>query len=417
MKIESVIKSYGSCSANHVIAYIVACDFFKNQIMFNLKPIFSCLFCVISFVDPVDAFKLKIPAFLLFMFPYIIGYKMDKRNIPIIIFMILLNIISYSIAFSTGIYLDTSLAIHFFTFFILLGCVLWAYRIDLLRPIFYGSIALSILTIMGYFVIQFNPELELVLYEYSLDHDIVFLMSHRTFLGFDFVQFCFKSLPILTIPASLSFSSLITNKTGRLKNFLLSSLFFFAMFCAGNRAMLFGVLIIVLFVTYPVLKRKAFFKPMLYSIIVIAVVIIILALTEKGEESNEVKYGHLISYMSLFPDMWPYMLFGTGPGSFFYSIGFGGNTKLSEWTYIELYRMYGMIGGTTILFFLLKPLLKWKKKEVALIEWRPIALGYILFLIICGSNPYLINSTGLICILFMYSYVTNTKFRIEKKTQ
>jgi predicted PurR-regulated permease PerM len=72
--------------------------------------------------------------------------------------------------------------------------------------------------------------------------------------------------------------------------------------------------------------------------------------------------------------------------------------------------MYGIIGGALILFFLLKPLFRWNEKREYIKNWEPVSLGYILFLVICGSNPYLINSTGLICIIFMYSYIANDKY-------
>ena len=73
--------------------------------------------------------------------------------------------------------------------------------------------------------------------------------------------------------------------------------------------------------------------------------------------------------------------------------------------------MYGILGGSFIIYFLLKPLFLIIKEKKQISTWYPITLGYILFLIACGSNPYLINSTGLITIATIYSIAYNPIYR------
>lgn len=381
--------------------------------MHVFQKISSYIFCIVSLVDPVDALKLKLPSFLLFVLSFLFHKKINKNNIPIVGLLILCNIISYMVGDANGLKIDFSLMIHFLLFFVLLFCIVWDYCIDFLYPIITGCVILSILTIFGFFSILFFPDIEILLYQYSLDHDLIFLMSHRTFLGIDFNSFCFKSLPILAIPASFYVYQFFYQKKNKTRNFLFSLLFLFAMFCGGNRSMVLGVVFIIIFISYPIIKKKKTFRLCAYLLFVIIFLIVVQALTEKGEISNDIKYGHLTSYMTHFSEYWTFFLWGTGAGSYFYSIGFDDYTNLSEWTYIELYRMYGMIGGTLILFFLFKPLLNWNMKKQNIENWYPMSLGYVLFLIICGSNPYLINSTGLICIIFMYSYIANPKYKIE----
>lgn len=375
-----------------------------------LQNISSYFFCIVALLDPVDALHLKFPAFLLFALSLCLNNTININNLPIIVAMLLCNIISFIIGNAAGFKIEMPLMIHFLIFFVLQTCILWDYAIDLLRPIIVGSCLLSIATIIGFTSMIYFPELEAVLYEYSEENDIIFVMSHRTFLGVDFLSFCFKSLPIITIPACICFKDLLYSKSHKLRNLILSLLFLIAMFCAGNRAMILGLLLIVFVIAYPAFSKKRFFRPLFAIASVIALIIIWMALTEKGEWSNDVKYGHLVSYVNHFSENWQYLLFGTGAGSYFYSIGFGYDTNLSEWTYIELFRMYGIIGGALILFFLLKPLFRWNEKREYIKNWEPASLGYILFLVICGSNPYLINSTGLICIIFMYSYIANDKY-------
>lgn len=339
---------------------------------------------------------------------------MNIRNFPIIGLLILCNIVSYLMADLAGLKMDYSLTIHFLIFFILLTCILWDYCIDFLYPIIMGGVILSILTIAGFVSILFFPDLEMLLYEYSKEHDLIFLMSHRTFLGVEFISFCFKSLPILTIPASFYLYNFLYQREQKMHNFFLSLLFLFAMFCGGNRALLLGVIVIVGAMSYPILRGKKLFRLLGGVACVIFFAIVWMALTETGEASNDVKYGHLSSYIDYFSNNWQFLFFGSGAGSYFYSVGFGDYTNLSEWTYIEIYRMYGLFGGTFIVYFLLKPLFNYNTKKKKIKQWLPVSLGYMLFLIICGSNPYLINSTGLICIIFIYSYVANPKYKLSR---
>ena len=131
--------------------------------------------------------------------------------------------------------------------------------------------------------------------------------------------------------------------------------------------------------------------------------VIILLATEPGEASNAIKYAHLTSYSILFESHPEYVLFGQGPGSIFYSAGFGRWTTLTEWTYIELIRNYGLFSLVfmTVVLIPVYKLLKQHRNAQAF----GIFGAYMGFLFIAGTNPLLVSSTGMIVILSAYSYV------------
>ena len=78
-------------------------------------------------------------------------------------------------------------------------------------------------------------------------------------------------------------------------------------------------------------------------------------------------------------------------------------TLKTEWTYLELLRSYGLL-SIPIMYVFLRPLFALAKRinkdELALV----IVMSDIIYLIIAGTNPLLISSTGMLVLLFMYSY-------------
>ena len=131
-------------------------------------------------------------------------------------------------------------------------------------------------------------------------------------------------------------------------------------------------------------------------------------LSEKGESSNAIKYLHLTSYINLFSNNIDILFCGQGVGSFFYSLGFKMEVTQTEWSYIELIRYVGVFGAILIIGIYAFPLSIIYKNRKILTYAFPFSVGYILFLCIAGTNPLLINSTGMLALLTAYSYSSVT---------
>ena len=81
-------------------------------------------------------------------------------------------------------------------------------------------------------------------------------------------------------------------------------------------------------------------------------------------------------------------------------------TYTTEWTYLELLRGYGLF-AFLILAVMLWPIFKLYKMR----RNRNVAammMAYIVYLVIAGTNPLLISSTGMLIILTIYSYTQRT---------
>ena len=78
-------------------------------------------------------------------------------------------------------------------------------------------------------------------------------------------------------------------------------------------------------------------------------------------------------------------------------------TTVTEWTYLELLRYFGIF-SLVIIYVFYRPLFQfWKhfNDDVA----YAVFWGYLAYLLIAGTNPLLLSSTGMLVLLIAYSYV------------
>lgn len=380
-----------------------------------LLTVASYLFCASALLDPRNSiFGLKIPTFVFFIFCLGFKYKPKLQVLALIIFLLLLQFISYLLGCVQGLKIDTAMTIQYAIFYTTLISIMWAYKVDIFGSIIFASWGIAIITIVGSLSMSYSPAVLTVLYEFAESHDRVFIVAQRQFLGFEVNNFVYSSIPIIIMPASYYFNQFLLCKKGKFKYLVLSSIFIFALLCAGNRTMMLGAFTILFFSAYPRLRRYKLFRPIMISIGLVALYIAYLAITEKGEQSSDIKFGHARSYMQLYSDHWYNLIFGTGVGSYFYSEGINEMTNNTELSYFEIIRTNGMIGLILFGMLLVKPLLGYKKKLKTIKDWSSVSFGYILYLLVAGSNPFLMSSTGLIYILFMYSYVQNEKYKKDE---
>ena len=370
------------------------------------------LFGFFAVIDPANTlFGLKTPTFLLLLLLVALKYKPHFSNLGIIVLLIILQFVSCSFGLLIGMEFDSGINKQFILFYFLLLILCWGYKIDLLPSIIWGSFVVSVMTIIGYISIMMTPDFKLMIYQFSEDHGTILMTGERTFLGVTFYALFYRSLPLVTIPAAIYFNKFLNENKHKKKNFLISLIFLTSLFMGGNRAMLLGVFIIIMIPIYLKYKRLLVFNVLIKIVILLGLIIAYLAITDKEEESTMVKTAHLISYSDYFTRYWYTLLFGTGAGSMFFSKGTDAMTPITEWTYLELLRMNGVVGLTLFLVFLFKPIIRnWKKKEIRC--WSEVSSGYILYMFLAGSNPNIFCSTGLLVIIFLYSYSENLKYRM-----
>jgi hypothetical protein len=113
------------------------------------------------------------------------------------------------------------------------------------------------------------------------------------------------------------------------------------------------------------------------------------------EISNQIKIGHIVGYIEYFKNAGGSIIYGAGAGSGFYTPGYDKVIYSSELSYFEIYRVYGLL-MLPFLGLLLFPVFKYKCLG------REFTFAWFGYLLIAGTNPLLVSSTGMVAILIIY---------------
>lgn len=283
--------------------------------------------------------------------------------------------------------------------------------IKIFKYFYYTVFVLAIALSSIWVIILVFPALELPIYAFlqNIDCSVV----HRSFLGLKFtgINYGVGLLTIITLAYSL-YKIIIG---GAKKYYFHSILFALCLFISSTRANILATILILgfSFILFEYTKKNILGAVFIFTIGVFAFLLLFFALlSEKTESSMAVKSLHLVSYNELFStNPIRYLLIGDGPGALFYSKGFGKIVPQTEWTYLDLIRNYGLINMITIVCIFLFPLLKVHNRYNSLF-FTIMGFGYIVFLVVSGTNPYLINSVGFTA-LAVITYVSNNNIDIE----
>jgi hypothetical protein len=287
-----------------------------------------------------------------------------------------------------------------------LTLLLWCRHYDVVKlmkwPTFIVCTFISIL----YLVVISDETIELLVFHYVRNNGDMIMMTHRNFLGIDIFGMYYKSIISFVFALFIFYYNLFNKGNKYIVNIVCSLIMFFAFLVSGTRATMllpFAMIALVLYKrTLNFKKVRYFFFPVLALFVIVLLFIVFKLSTQEGEPSNAMKYAHLTSYAKLFNENPLYMILGQGPGAFFYSEGFNKMTSITEWTYLELFRSYGVMSLIIfgVLVWPLKTLWKYRANE----QHFGIMYSYVLYLMIAGTNPLLISSTGMIVIVAIYSY-------------
>lgn len=285
--------------------------------------------------------------------------------------------------------------------------LLWCHHYDIMKLTVVPALMVCVLITILYIVVSSSEVIELFVFNYVSEHNKMIMMTRRSFLGIRIFGMYYKSIISFVFALYICYNRLYNEKGKRFRLIPASLFMTFSFLISGTRATMLLPFFMLGLVSYKsILKWKRvryFLYPLVAMFAIFLLVLILMLATEKGELSNAIKYAHLTSYAQLFEAHPEYFLFGQGPGAVFYSEGFHRWTSQTEWTYIELFRNYGLLSLVIVSVILLplKHLLPyWKNEEVL-----GIMGAYVAFLFIAGTNPLLVSSTGMIVILAIYSYV------------
>lgn len=388
----------------------------KNRIISKIGSLLMFLLLLVVMVDPTNVSHLKDVAFLLLVMFNIVSYKPIFTYLPYIFLPYIALVISYISSTLLGTPIDNDFFMGMIKSFSMLILLLWVpyYNILKLAKIT-AFITCSVATFL--FIAVISDELiEAAVYQYMSNNNAMVMMSHRSFLGFTIFGMYYRSLISTVLPFYLYCYALFVKRTHVIGNFICVVVITFAFLISGTRSTMLLPFVIIGLTFYQSVRHTKWMKNLIYPLLIVgsfAFLFIIYKLaSEKGETSNAIKYGHLISYQRQFEHFPIYYIIGQGTGSWLYSAGFRSSVTQTEWTYLELIRMCGIF-MTFIMMTLLYPLFamrRYFKNDITL----GIAIAYVMFIFISGTNPLLMSSTGMVVVLMAFAYIS--KLEIQRKT-
>lgn len=364
-----------------------------------LRFLFALLLCSCIFDSSDLIFGLKVPLFILVMIVSILQGKTinPSKGLTNYVcwFSLLLPILSFCIGYLTNMenYDNPNLiaAIKPYLFLFLVFTLQKDNQLmsDVIKILAYALLGLSIviLIIMALYINEIVPLA--VLYEFG-DQYVLFSVGERSFGTFSVDKVYFHSSPMLVFSICYFINKYIIEKKKLylLFSFIISA----ALLSSGTRNnMLMGIIpYFALFYVHGSNKAKRYIR-------ILAIVVAFYALSQefvkslldKSETSNDIKLGQLQDYAKPFSNIRTILL-GDGLDSYFVT-RHRGRVNLTELTYIELFRRFGIFMGLTYIFMMFKPAIKLIKRPN--FEW--LGTAYALYLFMIMSNPFFFSSNGM----------------------
>ena len=275
---------------------------------------------------------------------------------------------------------------------------------------YYSVLLLSFVVSVLFLCCIYYPQFEAALFVLAKKGFLksTVFMSRRTFFGIEVFQLFYKTSPLAIFTLSFSLYKYLETKRAK---YLIHSIFFsLFLLASGTRANIFSLLLIVFLsiLVYAFYHNKKIIFILLSTFVIIGFLFATYKLlTESGEASLTEKTLHMKSYLYLFSqNPIKYLLIGEGPGSLFYSLGNNRLQPQTELCYFDLIRNYGLILTCGIILIYLYSLFLVKTKLKGAFG-TTLSFGYIAFLFICGTNPFLVSSTGFIVLILMFYIADN----------
>mgnify|MGYP001263190053 FL=1 len=174
---------------------------------------------------------------------------------------------------------------------------------------------------------------------------------------------------------------------------------------AGSRNNMFAA-VFLLPTLYIIFGRQRLFSLALASCLITVLVSLFAAelasFVDPNEVGNNVKLGYLSDYGAIFSDL-PNLFFGQGLGAYHDFSKLSNPYFVTELTYLEVFRNFGLFFGLVILLMLLYPVVQTFKLDKSALLEKYIAVAYSFYLVMCFTNPNLFSSMGILILCVVLS--------------
>jgi hypothetical protein len=385
------------------------------------------LLLLIAVFDPVDQSHWKAPLFvgvwLIFLVDLVISREGHSEIPPALYLYTLIFIVVLPLA-GALVYLlrggETAgyegLKYWKSYLFLTLCIPLAAKRINLIRPLTVVLSLLSAATISLYVLASVSEVLRAELEAFGAA-TYTFSLTDRAYGSLTYRGLYFFGSSLLVV-AVVHFSYHFVFSAGRAKllNGFLLAVNVCGMVMSGSRNnIVVGFLApLLVFAWYRGNKTRVTMATVLVAILIAGFASgIFQAMLSSADESNATKLDHLHDYVTLFSD-WRTLWFGQGFGASFFSRAWGAQVSLTELTYLEIIRNYGLLLSPLLFFLILYPL-----KALADPEFRTdhyLFLGYLSYLYLCIGDPLLLSSSGMLVLAIVLVKVFCNSTQISRSS-
>jgi hypothetical protein len=389
----------------------------KKDFMKIILKIFLTILVFICIFDPQDRlFNLKVPIFVAIFFLFLIVlFTRSRRDILpkgmaiyILVFSFIIPSLSILYLFISGNYYSSGHEIFSYFkpyLFLTLTFILCLEKEDLIKEIVYTLTFLSLAIIAITILVKLNFKVEM-LSSFGQEY-VIYGINKTLYGGFELPKIYFHTSPLIVISTTYFSYHFIKSKKARLKKFFLLIISVSAMFLSGSRGNMFMSIISCLTVFYLFSNIN---KKIIILIVFLSVILWIALSTEifsgmfsVDDISNYVRLSFFNDYMTLFKNA-KILFFGQGLGSSFYST-FRGHVSVSELTYFEIIRRFGLFLAF-IYFILMAYPLKMLKYRQSSYYW--LFLAYAFYLIMSFTDTLIFSSNGMIFLSIVLNKVFNS---------
>jgi len=278
--------------------------------------------------------------------------------------------------------------------------VLISEEIDLISYINKLSIVLALATIAMVVMNLVFPVLFIGVSLFVADKGNGVISPDRNLFGLGIGEFYYGACPIMVFPFAHYCDRVSQYGGRRFLSVMMCFLFGAALLLSGARAEILATLSIAFVFALKYIRRASGWAPVLIVgaiIFMVGAAAAIPKFADTQENSNALKLKHVHSYYEEFGAKPAVLLSGEGANSAFYSEGFEVWTTVTEVTYFELVRVFGL---PMVILFVAG--LLWIAYSLFAQGLLPVGLAFLGFLGIAASNPLLVGSTGFLVVAAMY---------------
>ena len=274
----------------------------------------------------------------------------------------------------------------------------------LLKAVWINGIIMATVTLILFFLSQLGGIFLVAIYDYCNVSDNFTMAYNRNFLGFSVNGLYFKAGSLIIF----SFIYNLYQYKGKFKMFF-SVILFLSLMVAGSRTpMLVQLMILLVYLYDKNIIGKFLTRLSALAFLVMLVMLTYMLATQKNEKSNEVKYENFESYVEDIGDK-GHPIWGAGLGSQFFAKGRNMMQTYTELSYMDILRMYGLPVGLCFIFLFFAPFF-WLWRYYPRSQFlKRYSQGYVLFLILSGTNPLLLGSIGLTALSMVMAIVNKVK--------